>query len=192
MSMADTFYDKEYIIIDKISYRELPVFGPLREPQRGDVVVFRPEVDKQKKFYIKRIIWIPGDTLKIEKGYVYVRPQGREEFTKLEEGYLNDYNNGATYVKWDKNLVKEYTIAEGDYYVIWDNRNGSTDSRDCFKSCSLWTRDEFITKDNIAWIVLMDLGYFNFSKLEFKNAAWENTFPRFLNLAKTYEYEYEQ
>lgn len=189
LSMSDTFYDKEYIIIDKLSYRDFPFLWSIREPQRGDVVVFRPNVSENKKYYIKRIIGVPWDVLKIEKGDVYVKAKWEAEFTKLQEGYLNEVNSGATFVKGDRNLAKQYEIPEWKFFVMWDNRQWSTDSRECFRSCSYWNHDEFITEDDIAGIVFLDLWYFNFSQFEFKNEQWVSTHPRFLNFPKTYDYE---
>ena len=89
-SMVDTLEDKQYIIINKLAY----ILG---DPDRGDVVVFRPPSD-QEKYYVKRIIGLPGDRISIRGGNVYLTKSGSKEETQLEEDpYLNDRNEGHTY-----------------------------------------------------------------------------------------------
>ena len=84
-SMVDTLEDKQYIIINKLAY----ILG---EPERGDVVVFRPPSD-HKKYYVKRVIGLPGDEVILKGGYVYLRKEGETELRELEEDlYLNDRN----------------------------------------------------------------------------------------------------
>jgi signal peptidase I len=58
-SMYSSYYNKEFIIIDRLSYY-------FTEPKRGDVVVFKPYVSSERVYFLKRILAIPGDTLKIE------------------------------------------------------------------------------------------------------------------------------
>src|SRR3989344_1761956 len=64
-SMVDTLEDKQYIIINKLAYL-------IGEPERGDVVVFRPPTDHDK-YYVKRVIGLPGDEVIIRDGFVYLR-----------------------------------------------------------------------------------------------------------------------
>ncbi len=84
-SMFESYYDKEFIIVDRISYR----FG---EPERGDVIVFKPGVDKEKEYFLKRIIGVPGDTVKITDGKVYIKKAGAKDFVELKETYLSAKN----------------------------------------------------------------------------------------------------
>src|SRR3989338_434685 len=70
-SMVDTLEDKQYIIINKLAY----ILG---DPKRGDVVVFRPPSD-QEKYYVKRVIGLPGDTVSIRGGFVYLQKAGEKE-----------------------------------------------------------------------------------------------------------------
>lgn len=92
-SMEDTFHggvisydgekqvysDGEFILVDKMTYR-------FSEPLRGDVVVFTPGIGPEKRYLIKRIIGLPGDTVKIENGFVFLAPANHPEiFTKLDE-----------------------------------------------------------------------------------------------------------
>jgi signal peptidase I len=123
-SMVDTLEDRQYIIINKLAY----IVG---KPERGDVVVFRPPNDPDK-YYVKRVIGLPGDEVIIKGGYVYLRQQGEEKLRKLEESYLNDRNNGKTYRhppgSGDTSEV-DYTVPPDDYFLLGDNRQGSLDSR---------------------------------------------------------------
>ena len=64
-SMYTPYYDKEFIIVDRLSYRDIPVFGSLQEIERGDVVIFEPDVSEERKYFIKRVIGLPGEVLKI-------------------------------------------------------------------------------------------------------------------------------
>lgn len=113
-SMYPNFHDREYILTDKISYRKSP-------PERGDVVVFHapPPYDSD---FIKRIVGLPGETVMIRSGYVYV------DGTQLPEMYLpNDY------VTSEKAFLREgvpYKVPENYYIVLGDNRGFSSDSRE--------------------------------------------------------------
>lgn len=124
-SMVDTLEDKQYIIINKLAY----ILG---EPGRGDVVVFRPPNDPEK-YYVKRVIGLPGDEVMIKGGYVYLKESGSEEFKQLsEDPYLNDRNEGKTYrhPPGSGNTSElTYTVPNGDYFLLGDNRQGSLDSR---------------------------------------------------------------
>lgn len=124
-SMVDTLADKEYIIINKFAYL-------VGTPERGDVVVFRPP-NEPGKYYVKRVIGLPGDMVTIKDGYVYVKTPGDSEANKLEEEqYLNDRNFGKTYKhppsSGDKTAVT-YEVEPDKYFLLGDNRQGSLDSR---------------------------------------------------------------
>ena len=75
-SMKDSYYDREFIIVDRISY----LFWT---PKRWDVIVFRPHVNENKEYFLKRIIWIPWDELKIQDWEVFIKPKGKTEFIKI-------------------------------------------------------------------------------------------------------------
>lgn len=113
-SMEPSFHNNEYILTDKISYR-------FHQPQRGDVVIFKapknPDVD-----YIKRVIGLPGERVKILGGSVYINDE------KLSEAYLNDSTNlfPGSYMEEGR----EITVPDGKYFVLGDNRNHSSDSRE--------------------------------------------------------------
>ncbi len=124
-SMVDTLTDKEYIIINKLAY----IVG---EPTRGDVVVFRPPSDPGK-YYVKRVIGLPGDEVIIQDGYVFLKKAGEKEVRKLSEGeYLSHRNAGHTYrhpPSSGDTSPAVYDVPEGAYFVLGDNRQGSLDSR---------------------------------------------------------------
>ncbi len=111
-SMEPNFYDSEYILIDKLSYR-------LRPPARGDVVVFHPPTSPSQN-YIKRIIGLPGETVKVIDGQVAVNGQ------LLEEEYLRTGKVGVGSAV-DNVLT---TLAQDEFYVMGDNRDHSSDSRE--------------------------------------------------------------
>ena len=121
-SMIPTLEDNEYIIINKIGYF-------LGEPGRGDVVVFRPP-DADRKYYVKRIIGLPGDEIIIRGGNVFLL-KGDEQI-ELEEPYLDERNAHHTFrapVGTGDKTEERYTIPADHYFMLGDNRLGSLDSR---------------------------------------------------------------
>lgn len=123
----------EYLIVNKALY--YPFFGNrFKTPQRGDIVVFHPP-HNEEDFYIKRIIGLPGEEVKIQDGNVYITPAKHSSAVLLKEPYLNSDNRSQTYVI-PAHLVKTYRVPEGTFFVLGDNRRKSTDSRTCFKGSS--------------------------------------------------------
>ena len=123
-SMLSTLEHKQYIIINKLAYHT-------GSPERGDVVVFRPPNDP-KRPYVKRVIGIPGDHIVIEGGFVFVRPEGTQEQVAIDETYLNSKNAGKTFQappSSGNDKYISYTVPEGRYFLLGDNRQGSLDSR---------------------------------------------------------------
>lgn len=112
-SMHPTFNNADYLIVDEVTYR-------FREPMRGDVVVFRyPE--NPKRFFIKRVIGLPGETIMFQNNSVYIKNDEQPEPIKLSEPYISQIT-----IPGDKNQI---TISEGNYFVMGDNRGFSSDSR---------------------------------------------------------------
>lgn len=114
LSMYPTFDNGEYILTNKIEYK-------LHEPNRGDVVVFKSPQNKDID-YIKRIIGLPGDHVKVLNGKYYVNGQ------LLIEAYLPKdlYTFSGSYLKEGI----EITVPAGQYFVSGDNRPHSLDSRE--------------------------------------------------------------
>lgn len=177
-SMYPSYYNQEFIIVDRFSYN-------FWQPKRWDVIVFRPYINSDKEFFLKRIIWIPWDTLKIEKWFVYIKGKWENDFVKLEENYLNEENKWKTFVGFS-DWSHIYELKDDQYFVIWDNRNHSTDSREKF--WWWYDRDEFVKKEDIIWKVFFDLWYFNFSKFKFINGDWVESFPKFFSTHSTHKY----
>ena len=111
-SMEPSFENGDYLIIDEISYQ-------FRNPQRGEVVVFKYPHDPSQR-YIKRIIGLPGETVEIKDGKVVIYNQSGEQI--LEEA---EYLNSSVYTPGDTSL----TLGEEEYFVLGDNRVASLDSR---------------------------------------------------------------
>ena len=180
-SMYSSYYDKEFIIVDRLS-------SHLWDINRGDVIVFKPHVSADKEYFLKRIIGLPGDKIKIEDWEVYLKKAWYVNYEKLDEKYLNDENKWYTFVGGSK-AAHNYNLWENQYFVMWDNRNHSTDSRECFSSCSIEWRSNFIWAEDITWHVFLDLWYFNFKKFKFvqPNLGIDTT-PRWFDSPSSYEY----
>ena len=110
-SMLPTFENFDYLIIDEISYR-------LKDPERGEVVVFRYPLDPSI-FYIKRIIGLPGETVSINQGEVTIKKTDGSTLT-LTEPYV---------AREDATYRKSVTLGAEEYFVMGDNRPNSSDSR---------------------------------------------------------------
>ena len=108
-SMETTLSDKDQLIVDKMTYR-------FRDPKRYDIVVF-PYQYQDNTYYIKRIIGLPGETVQILSGMVYI------DGKRLDEHYGNE-------IMENPGIAEEpLTLGEDEYFVLGDNRNNSSDSR---------------------------------------------------------------
>jgi signal peptidase I len=114
-SMEPNFFDKEYLIIDEISYR-------FNAPKRGDIIVFRYPQDPQE-YFIKRIIGLPGEKVQLKGGDVFVFNKENPDGVKLDEPYLPA--NLKTYALNEEAV----TLSDSQFFVLGDNRNSSRDSR---------------------------------------------------------------
>lgn len=110
-SMEPTLNDGDNLIVDKISYH-------FEEPQRYDIIVF-PFRYKEKTYYIKRIIGLPGETVYIdENGAIYI------------DGEILNESYGKEIIADPGRAFEPITLGEDEYFVMGDNRNNSSDSRD--------------------------------------------------------------
>ena len=109
-SMEPTLSHEDNLIVDKITYR-------FSDPQRYDIIVF-PFQYEEDTYYIKRIIGMPGETVRIDgDGNIYINDE------VLEESY------GKEVMQSPGRAYEEITLAEDEYFVLGDNRNNSEDSR---------------------------------------------------------------
>ncbi len=109
-SMVPTFANGEYLIVDELTYRFV------HNPKRGDVVIFKYPYD-QSKYFIKRIIGLPGETVTLRLGKVSVKTASSD--TVLQEPYISVATNDELTV----------TLKDNQYFVMGDNRPESSDSR---------------------------------------------------------------
>ena len=121
-SMETTIMPKDRIIASRLSY----LFG---EPERGDIAVFKyPDDPTGEILYVKRIIGLPGETIEIKEGNVYIDGILNEEIDKhIKEEYIGNWG--------------PYLIPENNYFMMGDNRNNSLDSR-------FW-ENKFVEKNDI-------------------------------------------
>ena len=147
-SMTESYANNEFILVDKFSYANFFGLYQVGNPKRGDVAVLMPHAKNNKEYYIKRVIGLPGDTLKFENGEVFIKVAGTSEFVKLNEGYLSAVNNGGTYLPGESK-EREIEVPEDSYFVMGDNRVGSADSRSCFFSCSIAGSKYFVSRKDI-------------------------------------------
>jgi signal peptidase I len=126
-SMEPNYWENEWIIVNKLAYKS-------HTPQRGDIIVFQPPISSTKPF-IKRIIGLPGESVEIKNGTVYVHKTDGSIIT-LQEPYIKEsfYTN-----------YRSPIILENEYFVMGDNRNNSSDSRTGW----LVSREKIVGK---AWI----------------------------------------
>lgn len=127
-SMETTLQDGDQLIVDKISYR-------FREPKRYDIIVF-PYQYEDNVFYIKRIIGLPGETVQVKDGYTYINGE------RMESDIY-----GAELMESGGIASEPIILGEDEYFVLGDNRNHSSDSRD--PSVGVLTRDDLLGR---AWI----------------------------------------
>lgn len=110
-SMEPNFEEKDYLIIDEITYR-------FREPERGEVVVLRAPLGNGD-YYLKRIVGLPGERVKIDDNKVVIYNESHPQGLVMEESYLTEETAGSMIV----------TLGLDEYFVLGDNRNSSFDSR---------------------------------------------------------------
>ena len=140
-SERTTLSDGDNLIVDKISYR-------FRDPERFEIIVF-PFQYEEHTYYIKRIIGLPGETVQVIDGYVYIN------------GEMLDENYGLEVMDDPGIAAEPITLGEDEYFVLGDNRNHSSDSRD--PSVGVLHRDDIMGR---AWIRIWPFDKFGVIKHE--------------------------
>jgi len=110
-SMEPTFLDKEYLVVDEITYRFQP-------PQRGDVVIFKYPLDTSK-YFIKRIVGLPGEHVVVEGNRVIIYNKENPQGFELSEPYI----------KYPSSKTSNTALKDDEYFTMGDNRDKSLDSR---------------------------------------------------------------
>ncbi len=135
-SMAPTLHSGDNLIVDKLSYR-------FTDPERYDIIIF-PYQYEEGKYYIKRIIGMPGETVLIENGEVYIN------------GELLGETYGAEVMESAGIASEEIVLGDNEYFVLGDNRNNSSDSRD--PSVGVLDGDDIIGKAIVRIWPLSEIG----------------------------------
>jgi signal peptidase I len=110
-SMDPTFKNGQYLIVDELTYH-------FKGPERGSVLIFKYPLDTSK-YFIKRVIGLPGETVQINEGKVTIVNKDNPGGITLNEDYI----------KLPKSDSSTYSLGSDEYFVMGDNRAGSADSR---------------------------------------------------------------
>ena len=134
-SMEPTLADGTSIVINKIAYW-------IGDPGRYDVIVFRQSGSEHSYYNIKRVIGLPGETVRIADGIVYINGEALQEPMNVEAVRIGGL------------AEEDLTLDENEYFVLGDNRNNSEDSR--FANIGCIVRDDIIGK---AWLTLSPFNF---------------------------------
>lgn len=139
-SMSPTLVSGDEILVNRFVYK-------VTDPKRGDIIVFLPNGNEKSHYYVKRVIGVPGDTVQIKNGRIYVN--GTEFTEKVDVASIEDAGLAADAV----------TLGDDEYFVLGDNRNNSEDSR--YANIGNIKREYIIGK---AWFVISTGDRFGFIK----------------------------
>ena len=136
-SMNDTLKDGDTVFIDKIIY-------DFRKPSRYDLVIFEPKVANVSQYYVKRVVGLPGETVQIKDGALYINGK------KLEDDVISGqiYNAGVA--------AEPVKLGDNQYFVLGDNRNNSDDSR--FSTVGLISGESIIGRPWFVVYPFADMG----------------------------------
>ncbi len=141
-SMNDTLKDGDVVLINSIAY-------DFSKPKRYDVIVFEPKVANVSQYYVKRVIGLPGETVQIKDGKVYIDG----EILKDDVIDIEIYNAGVA--------AEPIRLGQNQYFVLGDNRNNSDDSR--FSNVGLVSSDSIIGK---LWLIVYPFSDFGTAKAD--------------------------
>jgi len=144
-SMLPTLIDDEYLLAEKLSYL-------MGEPKRGDIIIFKYPKNPTNN-YIKRVIGLPGETVEIDDNKVTIRTHKDATGEILDETYLP--SNTQTLSPDQKKIT--LTLDDGEYFVMGDNREHSSDSREW----GVMPEENIIAR---AWLTIKPLDKFGIHK----------------------------
>ena len=124
-SMEDTIKNEDTVLINRFAY----AFG---SPKRFDCIAFEPDAIGSSKLYVKRVVGLPGETIQIKEGHIYINGNILE----------NDIND--TYIVTAGMAINEIHLGEDEYFCLGDNRNNSEDSR--FSSIGMIKKEHIVGK----------------------------------------------
>ena len=140
VSMEPSLYNGQHILVNRFVYK-------LSSPKNGDIVVFLPNGNSNTHYYVKRVIALPGDTVQIKNGTVYVNGKVFDE--KIE----------AASIEHAELAEDEIEVGEDEFFVLGDNRNNSEDSR--YANIGNVKKEYIMGK---AWFIVSPLKDFGFVK----------------------------
>lgn len=137
-SMAETLNGGDEILVNRFVYK-------VTDPKVNDIIVFLPNGNEKSHYYVKRVVALPGDTVLIQKGQLYVNGKPFEE--EVDVSPMEDAGLAA----------EEITVGDNEFFVLGDNRNNSEDSR--FANIGSIKKEHIIGK---AWFRVAPWGDFGF------------------------------
>lgn len=140
-SMLNTIQPKDRVIASRIEY----TFG---DPERYDIAIFKFP-DNEDEYFVKRVIGLPGETVNIVDGIVYVTSPDGKKTIQLDDSFITACTPFGTY--------GPYTVPDNAYFVLGDNRNDSQDSR-------FWSTTNYVTKKQMVGKVMFKY-YPHFEKM---------------------------
>ncbi len=143
--MYPTFNDWKMLFYTKLFYNI----------DRGDIVLYKPINENLKTIEMRiwRIIAIWWDSLKLKDWEVFLKKKWDDNFIKLNEDYLSKEILGKTFSALKSKEETIYNIPEDNFFILWDNRTHSTDSRSCFLFCTKGEANYYLKKEYIVWKV---------------------------------------